>query len=232
VELTAPAGSVPAVHRVEGVSEAAATVFADTVNAALPERAEGSEVVDGSALVTVRALTESREERRTRTLKISGLAVLVLIVALAMAVGIHGVWSIAVLILLSGPLGAGITAFGAMAMLLVHYQWYLPRYGITVEAERLEDTSGLLGRSGNYAYTDMHGVSRPTYIKGSATTVQVAYHPRRPGTVVPCYSWLRKAWDTVFCLGILLIGLAIDAGVVVMAVGAFQGEYDNAMTPG
>ncbi|MEV0452844.1 hypothetical protein [Streptomyces sp. NPDC050600] len=36
VELTAPAGSTPAVHRVGGVSEVAATVFADAVNASLP----------------------------------------------------------------------------------------------------------------------------------------------------------------------------------------------------
>jgi hypothetical protein len=61
--------------------------------------------------------------------------------ALAVAVVIQGAWPVAILILLTGPMGAGITAFGALAMPLVHYQWYLPRYGITVEAERLQDTS-------------------------------------------------------------------------------------------
>ncbi|MFE2561179.1 hypothetical protein ACFXGT_35250, partial [Streptomyces sp. NPDC059352] len=48
VELTAPPGSTPAVHRIGGVSEAAATMFADAVNA-LPERAdESAEAADGS----------------------------------------------------------------------------------------------------------------------------------------------------------------------------------------
>ncbi|MFE5937168.1 hypothetical protein ACFQ69_17455 [Streptomyces sp. NPDC056470] len=47
IELTAPAGSTPAVYRIGGMGEAAATVFADVVNASLPERADGSaEVVD------------------------------------------------------------------------------------------------------------------------------------------------------------------------------------------
>jgi hypothetical protein len=70
------------------------------------------------------------------------------------------------------------------------------------------------------------------YVKCGASTVRVSYHPRKPGTVVVCHSWLRKAWDTVFCLGILLFGLALEGGTIGMAVGAFQGAYDNAMTPG
>ncbi|MER6996970.1 hypothetical protein [Streptomyces sp. NPDC000410] len=60
VELTAPAGAAPAVHRVEGVSEAAGTVFADAVNDALPERADGDETDDGSTLVTTRTLNDPR----------------------------------------------------------------------------------------------------------------------------------------------------------------------------
>ncbi|MFE5796864.1 IS5 family transposase [Streptomyces sp. NPDC056503] len=64
VELTAPAGTTPAVHWVDAMSEAAATVFADAVNATLPDRAEEArESADGSALVTVRALTEPEQDR-------------------------------------------------------------------------------------------------------------------------------------------------------------------------
>ncbi|MBC2908069.1 hypothetical protein [Streptomyces cupreus] len=46
VELRAPLGATPSVHRIEDVSEAAATAFADAVNALLPEPTEKT---DGGA---------------------------------------------------------------------------------------------------------------------------------------------------------------------------------------
>jgi hypothetical protein len=52
VELRAPADLEPTVYRMADVSGAAASVFADTVNAALPDRADGVETVDGSTLVS------------------------------------------------------------------------------------------------------------------------------------------------------------------------------------
>ncbi|MCJ0874478.1 hypothetical protein [Streptomyces sp. AP-93] len=91
VELTAPAGTTPAVHRVGGVSEAAATFFADAVNATLPERAEeAGETADGSALVTVRALTEPEQDRRTRVLRLWVKAVALLTAASRCCAGPSG----------------------------------------------------------------------------------------------------------------------------------------------
>lgn len=225
VELTAPAGTSPAVHRVEGVSEAAATVFADAVNARLPERA--GESADGAALVTVRALTESDEDARKRRFKIALWVAALLVAGVTVALGILAPVVIAFLFLLTTPVSVGIAAFGALSMKVVYDQWYLPRYGVTVEAMRYEDMSGLFGRSGNYVYTDLHGANRRVYAKGGAATIQVAYHPKKPGTVTVTYSWLRKTWDTVFCLGVLLVGLAFSAASIVLAVVAFLGGYDD-----
>ncbi|MFB8084392.1 hypothetical protein [Streptomyces sp. NPDC055992] len=225
VELTHPAGAVPAVHRVEDVSEAAATLFADAVNATLPVRNEETEPVDGSTLVTTRALTESLQERRKRRDKIWAFAIGLAFLALALAVGIHGEWTIALQTLLVGPFGAGTIAFGAGMANSAYRQSYLPRYGITIEAERAEDTRILGGNFGTYVYTDLHGVSRSVYHKSSATTVQVAYHPDKPHTVTVCHSRLHTAGDAVLALGLLLLGLAAEASVVATTVGAFQGTY-------
>ncbi|MFJ3975914.1 hypothetical protein [Streptomyces sp. NPDC090021] len=100
-----------------------------------------------------------------------------------------------------------------------------------MEAVRVSDTSDLLGRSGNYTYTDTSGTSHRMYVKGSAATVPIAYHPTKPATAAVCHSWGRKFWDTVFGLGVLLFGLALLAGAVALAVGTFLGEYADATLP-
>ncbi|MEU9105730.1 hypothetical protein AB0D54_15380 [Streptomyces xanthophaeus] len=52
IELTAaPAADTMHVHRVWNVVDAAAFAFADAVNAALPERTEETEAIDGADLV-------------------------------------------------------------------------------------------------------------------------------------------------------------------------------------
>lgn len=234
VELTALGGAVPAVHRLDGVSAASAHVFASAVTGSLPPRAQDAEAVDGSALVTVEAVTESVGERRARWAKRGGIAVVLGFVALAVAMGISGGnagrWAVGVMVAIAGPFAAAIAAVGVGGMWLAYEQWYLPRYGITVEAVRASDTSDLLGRSGNYTYTDTSGAVRRIYVKGSAATVPISYHPAKPATAAVCHSWGRKLWDTVFALGVLLFGLAVLAGVVVLVVGAFQGVYDDAST--
>ncbi|MFD7305304.1 hypothetical protein ACFV83_31015, partial [Streptomyces pharetrae] len=88
VELTAPAGTAPAVHRIDDVSEAAVALFVDAVNAALTMCTEEADAVDGSTLVTARALTKSAEERRKRRRKIWAFAVGLFHFALSLAVGI------------------------------------------------------------------------------------------------------------------------------------------------
>ncbi|MGW1087362.1 hypothetical protein ACWD4L_13670 [Streptomyces sp. NPDC002596] len=225
VELTAPTGTAPSVHRVDDVSEAAVNLFADAVNAALPMRTEEAETVDGSTLVTARALTESPQERRKRRRKIWALAVGLFFFALALAVGIHGEWTVALEILLVGPFGAGIIAFGAMGADNVYRKWYLPRNGITVEAGRVGNTHILGGRFGTYVYTDLHGVSRVAHHRSNAPTVQVAYHPDKPHLVTVCESRSSTAGDAAFAMVLLLFGLGVEGVVITLAVAAFLGMY-------
>ncbi|MFJ9933866.1 hypothetical protein ACIRSJ_12140 [Streptomyces virginiae] len=235
VELTAPGGAVPAVHRLDGVSAAAANAFAAAATNSLPARSREAEVVDGSTLVTVEAVTESVHERRARWAKRGAITGVLVFGALAVAMGIVGgnaaTWFLGIMVLIVGPAGTAVAAVGAGGMWLAYLAWFLPRYGITVEAVRVSDTSDLLGRAGNYTYTDTSGTSHRRYAKGSAATVPVAYHPAKPATAVVCHSWGRKLWDTVFGLGVLLFGLALLASAVVLAIGTFQGMYDDAMTP-
>ncbi|MFG3507104.1 hypothetical protein ACGF5F_16515 [Streptomyces sp. NPDC047821] len=54
VELRVPAGGTPVTHRIDGVSEAAADLFAMAVNAALADLPEPDPSFDGAALVTTR----------------------------------------------------------------------------------------------------------------------------------------------------------------------------------
>ncbi|MFB6842125.1 hypothetical protein [Streptomyces sp. NPDC056361] len=234
VELTAPAGTTPAVHRVDGVSEAAAAFFADAVNATLPERAdEGGETADGSALVTVRALNESQQaiesqqDRGTRVLRRWVGAVALLTVVLTVAVWIAAPAIIALPILVTLPLGATATTFGITGLKIARDEWYLPRKGIIVEAARHENMTDLFGKTGNYVYTDMHGQSRAVYAQKRAEIIQVAYHPQNPGNVVACQSLLHRSVSTVVCAGIFLFGLAVDLLVVGLAIGAFLGLYDS-----
>ncbi|MFF2775932.1 hypothetical protein ACFVU3_13580 [Streptomyces sp. NPDC058052] len=216
VELTAPAGSNPAVHRVGGVSEAAATMFADTVNASLPEHAdESAESADRSALVTVSTLTESDEDANFRGLTFWAWTAGLLILAMAVVIGILGPMAMAVLFLMVTPFGVGITAFGAVLMRGLYDIWHLPRHGITVEAKR----DGV-----SYVYTDMQGAthSRVDLLgRSTAPTVQVAYRPGRPDKSTFVHSWLRKVWLTSFSLVILLVGLAITAVSAAIVVELF-----------
>ncbi|MFD3534660.1 hypothetical protein [Streptomyces sp. NPDC058664] len=216
VELKAPRGSTPAVHRVGGVSEAAATMFADAVNASLPERAdESAEAADGSVLVTVSTLTESDEDAWFRKFTFWAWTAGLLIVAMAVVIALLGPMELAVLFLLVTPFGVGITVFGAVSVKGMYDVWYLPRHGITVEAKR----DGV-----SYVYTDVQGAthSRIDLLgKSTAPTVQVAYRPGRPDISTFVHSWLRKVWLTSFSLVILLVGLAVTAVSVAIVVELF-----------
>ncbi|MCX5393746.1 hypothetical protein [Streptomyces sp. NBC_00094] len=228
VELTAPAGTTPAVHQVDGVSEAAATFFADAVNATLPERAEeAGETADGSALVTVRALTEPEQDRRTRVFRLWVGAVALLTVVLTVAVWITAPTPLALPILIVFPFGAAATTLGIMGLKIVRDEWSLPRKGITVDAVRRDGTTDMFGVTGNYVYTDLHGQSRSMYAQSGAEIIQVAYHPQNPGTVVACQSLLRRSVWAVVSTVILLIGLVVDIVVIGLVFFALQGGYDD-----
>ncbi|MFH9959617.1 hypothetical protein ACH4OX_36145 [Streptomyces roseolus] len=198
------------------MSKAAATMFADAVNASLPEHAdESAEAADGSVLVTVSTPTGSDEDARFRRLAFWAWTAGLLIVAMTVVIGILGPMVRAVAFLVVTPFGVGITAFGAVSMKGMYDIWYLPRHGVTVEAKR----NGV-----SYEYTDMQGAthSRIDLLgKSTAPTVQVAYRPGRPDMSTFVYSWLRKVWLTSFSLVILLVGLAITAVSVVIVVELF-----------
>ncbi|MFI7089673.1 hypothetical protein ACIBUR_39575 [Streptomyces anulatus] len=220
VELTGPPGTVPAVHRVDDVSEAAANLFADVVTALLPERSEGA---DGSRLVTTRAVTESQQERDKRRRRMWGTAVVLVCAGLAVTVAARGVWAFAITIMLLGPVGAWLTAVGADMVRLRYRSWYLRRHGVTVEARRVGETRILGGAFGTFVYTDMHGADRSVYVKSRSATVQVAYHPSKPGTVAEYGTRSSRAGDTVAALIFLVLGLTIDAAVITVVIGSFQG---------
>ncbi|OSZ56317.1 hypothetical protein OQI_33600 [Streptomyces pharetrae CZA14] len=210
VELTAPAGTTPTVCRVRGVSAAAATMFADAVTACLPEEREA----DGAALVTEGTPAESEDEAYWRKLKICAWVVGLVTVGVAVAMAIVGSGILACVFLIGNPVTLGIVVLGLYGMRMPYYEWYLPRYGITVEAVYRGPRS--------YAYTDLHGVARTASVAGNAPTRRVAYHPDRPGEAFAAYSWIRKVFRTLFCLAFLLVGLSLFAYNIFVAVDGFQ----------
>ncbi|MER7521031.1 hypothetical protein [Streptomyces sp. NPDC126499] len=229
VELTAPAGVEPTVYRVTDVSAAAAGVFADAVNAALPERAAEEETVDGSALVVNRSLVigddeEDAEENEVRGgMPSHGKGVMytacAAVAVLAVVVGVlGGDWSRAIATLLLGVAGVSLTWFAAMMCAMAWREWYLPRYGITVEGRQIfwEDE----GRTVQ-TFTATDGVIR--YIHGHAKgkTVRIAYHPRNPMFAIPCSSTGDRVLTVVFSLVVVAVAGLMDYGTYELVFPVF-----------
>lgn len=183
VTLTAPAGTAPASHRIEGVAAAAATAFADAVTSLLPRPAEGAAPVDGSTLVTTR--TPEREsltprERFGRNIKrflwASVLAIVVMCVIASLAQ--HPIAIIFVVIF------GGLGFFFLGALLLIYPEvaelWLLPRRGITVIADYAH---GAVGANG-YLYGDLNGNTYTYFDTSGRLRIEVSYDPRRPGHAV------------------------------------------------
>ncbi|MBC9715375.1 hypothetical protein H9Y04_22765 [Streptomyces sp. TRM66268-LWL] len=222
VGLTAAAGAVPVVHRVEDVSEAAAKLFAEAVDALLPEPRDGT---DGSALVTVRAITESPREKDRRRRRILTAVIAFVCLVLAVAVGLHGEWSLVPAIVLVGPVGGFLTVVGADLARLEYLAWQLPRHGVTVEAGQAGETRILGGAFRVFVYTDLHGVHRSVYDRSRSATLQVAYRPDRPDIVTVCTSRAARVRGAGAALAVLFFGLLVTAATVTVAVGAFLGWY-------
>lgn len=231
VELTAPVGAEPTVYRVTDVSAAAATVFADTVNAALPERAADEETVDGSALVVIRSLVLDDDVEEAATgendvrigLPSYSLPLLytccAAVAVLAVVVGLFGGnWSRAIATLLLGEAGVGVTYFTAMGLTTSWREWYLPRYGITVDGRQVF-------RDGDtpHAFTATDGVTR--YIGGhnKGKPVRVAYHPRNPANAVVCSGVGDRVGMLVVALGVGAVAGFLDYGTYRLVLPAFGG---------
>ncbi|MEV6204839.1 hypothetical protein AB0M64_33440 [Streptomyces sp. NPDC051771] len=211
VRLVAPVGSAPVVHRVDGVSRAAAGLFVPAVNAALPERTEEDGTVDGSTLVSAHNVPDAEDNPRERMMIRIGVGIGVVSVLSALAVGLLGQWAGALVIVLFAPLGLGVAVFGVLILHMAYLDWYLPRYGITVEVERAE----VYSHSGSavYTWTDPHGRTRGISGKVTTETAPLAYHPSDADKFTLCASPLKVAGDMSLGLVVLLVGLGILAGV-------------------
>jgi hypothetical protein len=227
VELTAPAGTEPTVYRIEDVSAAAATVFADVVNAALPERTHDEETVDGSTLVVTRSLRPAAEDEDEETdgrgfparAKWMTFAAAVAVAALAVVVGVVDKnWARGIATLLLGELGVGASFLACLGLWSMWDDWYLPRYGITVDGKQVYRH----GTTTN-AYMDTNGVTHHVGGGSKGKPVQVAYHPRKPQTAVVCKGWGRLAGDLALFLFLAGIAALIDYGTLQLALPAFGG---------
>ncbi|GGS34221.1 hypothetical protein Snoj_01350 [Streptomyces nojiriensis] len=174
-----PAGGDPTVYRVKDVSAAAATVFADVVNAALPERAGGEPLVDGSALVVTRSLVSDAEDgeegvpvglpspaKWATCTAVSAIAVLTVVVGL-----LGRNWGRGIATLLLGELGVGASFLAWPGLVSTWEDWYLCRHGITVDARQVyrngTDTNAYTDSAGTSAGATRAGPSRSPATRGS-----------------------------------------------------------------
>ncbi|MFE5713873.1 hypothetical protein ACFQ7J_24020 [Streptomyces sp. NPDC056501] len=175
IELTAPDGVEPATYRVEDVSEAAATAFAEAVNTALPAR---TEAVDGSALVTTytHAAPAPRFPRRTALAIGAAVPVVGLDVFLGMAGRLEYALTFwpALLVVVTGAYLGFTMGQGLYRM------WYLPKHGITVVAQFSHYTNN----TKVYRYTDTGGASHTYSNNVGGQTVELSYDPRNPKVAV------------------------------------------------
>ncbi|MFD4247605.1 hypothetical protein ACFWP3_39375 [Streptomyces sp. NPDC058525] len=229
VELTAPSRAEPTVYRVTDVSAAAASVFADAVNAALPERAVGEETVDGSTLVITRNLgfDDGEEEEEDENSVPVGLplqnkrwayACYVAVAALAVVVVlIDKNWGRGIATLLLGEVGVAITLFASTVMILMWREWYLPRYGILVDAQQIYRD----GNSTN-AFTATDGVTRHILGNDKGKPVRVAYHPQNPMNAIVLRTGRGEQVGTlVLSLIVAAIAAAVDYGTYRLVLPAF-----------
>ncbi|MET8509683.1 hypothetical protein ABZV60_34495 [Streptomyces sp. NPDC004787] len=231
IELTAPTGTEPTVHRIEDVSAAAAAVFAEAVNAALPERAPGEEAVDGAALVVTRSLrpdAEEGEDGGDGTDVEGGLArhgtwpmyaAYAVAGALGVVVGLlGGDWSRGIATLLLGATAAWVTYCGLRWLAMAWKEWHLPRYGITVEGQQVfrdGDTTN--------AFTATDGVTRHIRGDNKGRPVQIAYHPRDPMKAVVLKGTNDLVLVVVVTLVVLGVGGLLLYGTFLLALPAFGG---------
>ncbi|MFI9207285.1 hypothetical protein ACIGW7_03945 [Streptomyces sp. NPDC053253] len=220
VELTAPAGATSYAHRIDGVSEAAAVMFAAAVNAALPGTAGRDTAADGTALVETRDRPVSRRERKTRLIKRWAAATLGLLVLLCVLVAVAG-QPIGILIYTpAGLVAAASSVAGVVALTDWHREWRLMRHGITAFAAEVPE------RPGQYLYVDPAGMIRNVFTWPGGMAVKVSYDPQDPGNVVlPRRAFSRRV---ELCGGLFFagLGLATFASLIALTVGVLLGTFD------
>ncbi|MFB7831026.1 hypothetical protein [Streptomyces sp. NPDC056056] len=209
VELSAPAGAAPSVHRIEEVSAAAAAAFADAVNVLLPVPVED---FDGSALVEVRTSTRTWLQRFRRTLGrvLLGCLAGVLVLSVTNAVAGDGRTAVtgALFVAALGALAVVGIGLGAVCVVPWFHETRRRRYGVTVIAEQADGP-------GTYRYADGSGTVRAFSHPGPAPSLQACYDPRDPADVLVLQDRSSRLIDITLGSCFLLAGL----GGIVAVVG-------------
>ncbi|MEU2076162.1 hypothetical protein [Streptomyces sp. NPDC013489] len=220
VELTAPAGATSYTHRIDGVSEASATMFAATVNAALPGTAGRDTTADGTALVETRDRPVSRGRRKRRLVMWWLAAAVAVVVLLCVLIAVAGQPVGIVLFIPMGFVAAAGVVVGGSGLASWHREWRLMRHGITTFAAEVP------GRPGQYLYVDPAGAIRHVFTWAGRVGVKVSYDPQDPGNVVLPRAALLRRGEFCFGLASVVIGLSVYAAMIAMVVQTFTGSLD------
>ncbi|WP_329100888.1 hypothetical protein [Streptomyces sp. NBC_01439] len=176
VKLRVPAGGTPVTYRIDGVSEAAADLFAMAVGTALAELPEPDPSFDGASLVTTRSLRPPSLSAGAKAQDIASLAIafgpgvvtLILTCVLVVMKGEAG------MLLLAVPAGLVTVLFNvasAAATYGTFQMWLFPRHAITVMALR---TRPYTGKAEEYAYTDSSGQTHSCYRSNFASQIEIS----------------------------------------------------------
>ncbi|WP_189862461.1 DUF3592 domain-containing protein [Streptomyces poonensis] len=200
VLTTADADRLPAVYAVHDVSAAAVAAFTAAVRARLPERAPDEPRAEGEGLITtVPARTDRGPSRRTVLI----VAVIAVVAAMDVTVGVRREWEfVALLLLVHIVTAAGLVMVIATGQGL-YYGRRLPKHGITVMAELDHHTHN----TKVYRYTDLDGVTHFYRDPLGGQRLELSYDPRRPGraaTRIPVFLQCMMALVTV--LGVCFAG--------------------------
>lgn len=214
VELRALAGTTPSVQRIEDVSEAAAVVFVEAVNALLPDPVGE---VDGGALVVVRSFARTRLQKFRRRLLGCVLGALGSVIGLFVALTATAEGSDAKGSAFVGGITGGLTVLLVGLCVLFwgasFHERRLRRHGLSVVAVRTD-------RPRVYRFTDSGGSTRYFSHLSAAPSEQVGYDPRDTSDVLVFRAPFARILDTsvawlsllaVFCTAPLTIWLVVEA---------------------
>ncbi|MYV77319.1 hypothetical protein GT352_25815 [Streptomyces sp. SID1046] len=222
IELTAaPTTDMTHVHRVWDVVDADGVAFAAAVNAALPERTEETEAIDGADLVSGERLYQPSYRNWLRGMKRGALVATLVAIGACVLVGSTGSPAAMIFIIPFSFFAIPVLAFGAFLAYAPVEERYLRKHGVRTAAVRLQDQPGL------YAYADPGGVVRTVRHSIPTWSIEAAYDPRDPGRVLPLRSRGRRIRDAVLVAFILGVGLLCAGGAVAAVVGAFLGQFDS-----
>ncbi|MET9379299.1 hypothetical protein ACFYV5_20020 [Streptomyces sp. NPDC003035] len=213
VELRAPAGATPAVHRIEDVSEDAAAAFAEGVNSLL---IEPDEEVDAATLVVVRTLRTKAREKALRRLKWFVLSCVGTVVALCVICAVVGSGGHIIALVPFGFLAIAALTAGVFEMGVWMRRRRLLKHGVKTFA-RPADVPG------RYLYTDGAGVVRVVSWEGNSAYVAVSYDPDDPADVYAPQNPLLRRFNTVMGSFLLFCGLLGMVMVAIIAVDALTG---------